>query len=99
MLAFAKSNTYAVIVVNVRKQEEAEGVTKDIRDTGNCYSIAIAADVSKEADCIRLIDQVVNHYGRIDVLVNNAGIQQEVPFEDTSIEELCKGYVENSKEQ
>jgi glucose 1-dehydrogenase len=33
-----------------------------------------------------LIDETVKHYGRIDVLVNNAGIQQEVPFEDTSIE-------------
>jgi NAD(P)-dependent dehydrogenase (short-subunit alcohol dehydrogenase family) len=33
-----------------------------------------------------LIDETVKHYGRIDVPVNNAGIQQEVPFEDTSIE-------------
>jgi glucose 1-dehydrogenase len=86
VLAFAKSNTYAVIVVNARKQDEAERVAKEVRDIGNCDSIAIAADVSQEGDCIRLIDQVVNHYGRIDVLVNNAGIQQEVPFEDTSIE-------------
>lgn len=85
-LFFAKSNMYAAIVVNARKQDEAEIVSKEVRDIGNCNSIAIAADVSQEADCISLIDQVVNHYGRIDVLVNNAGIQQEVPFEDTSIE-------------
>lgn len=86
VLAFAKSNTYAAIVVNARKQDEAERAAKEVRNIGNCDSIAIAADVSQEADCIRLIDQVVNHYGRIDVLVNNAGVQQEVPFEDTSIE-------------
>jgi glucose 1-dehydrogenase len=86
VLAFAKSNTYAAIVVNARRQDEAERVAKEIRDIGNCDSIAIAADVSQEADCIRLIDQVVNHYGRIDVLVNNAGIQEEVPLEDTSIQ-------------
>jgi glucose 1-dehydrogenase len=86
VLAFAKSNAYAVIVVNARKQDEAERVANEVRNIGNCDSIAIAADVSQEADCIKLIDQVVNHYGRIDVLVNNAGIQQEVPFEDTSIE-------------
>ena len=87
VLAFAKSDTYAGIVVNARKRDEAERVvTKEIQDIGNCDSIAVIADVSQEADCIRLIDETVKHYGRIDVLVNNAGIQQEVPFEDTSIE-------------
>ena len=85
-LGFAKSDTYAGIVVNARKREEAERVAKEIQDIGNSDSIAVIADVSQEADCIRLIDETVKHYGRIDVLVNNAGIQQEVPFEDTSVE-------------
>jgi glucose 1-dehydrogenase len=87
VLAFARSHIYTGIVVNARKRDEAERVAAEIQDIGrNCDSIAIIADVSQEADCIRLIDEVVKHYGRIDVLVNNAGIQQEVPFEDTSIE-------------
>jgi glucose 1-dehydrogenase len=85
-LAFAKSNTYSGIVVNARKREEAERVAKEVQYIGNSNSIAVIADVSQEADCIRLIDEIVKHYGRIDVLVNNAGIQQEVPFEDTSTE-------------
>ena len=85
-LAFAKSNTYSGIVVNARKREEAERVAKEVQDIGNSNSIAVIADVSQEADCIRLIDEIVKYYGRIDVLVNNAGIQQEVPFEDTSTE-------------
>lgn len=38
-----------------------------------CDPIAVKADISKEADCIKLIEETVNHYGRIDVLVNNAG--------------------------
>ena len=86
VLAFAQSDTYAGIVVNARKRDEAERVAKEVHDIGNCDSIAVIADVAEEADCIRLIDETVKHYGRIDVLVNNAGIQQEVPFEDTSIE-------------
>ena len=85
-LGFAKSDTYAGIVVNARKRDEAERVAKEIQDIGNSDSIAVIADVSQEADCIRLIDETVKHYSRIDVLVNNAGIQQEVPFEDTSVE-------------
>ena len=83
-LAFAKSNTYAGIVINARKRHEAERVAREVQDLANCDSIAIIADISQEADCIRLIDETVKHYGRIDVLVNNAGIQQDVPFEDTS---------------
>ncbi|MDQ4014785.1 MAG: glucose 1-dehydrogenase [Thermoproteota archaeon] len=86
VLAFAQSDTYAGIVVNARKRDEAKRVAKEVHDIGNCDSIAVIADVAEEADCIRLIDETVKHYGRIDVLVNNAGIQQEVPFEDTSIE-------------
>ena len=85
-LSFAKSDTYSGIVVSARKREETERVAKEIENMGNNDSIAVIADVSQEADCIRLIDETVKHYGRIDVLVNNAGIQQEIPFEDTSVE-------------
>ena len=56
----------------------------------DCDSIAVEADVSKESDCIKLIEDTIKHYGRIDVLVNNAGIQKDVPFEETSIEEWYK---------
>jgi glucose 1-dehydrogenase len=85
-LSFAKSDTYSGIVVSARKREETERVAKEIENMGKSDSIAVIADVSQEADCIRLIDETVKHYGRIDVLVNNAGIQQEIPFEDTSVE-------------
>jgi glucose 1-dehydrogenase len=84
VLAFAKSDAYSGIVVNARKKDKAERVAKEVQDTGNCDSIAVVADVSQEADCIRLIDETVKHFGRIDVLVSNACIQQEVPFEETS---------------
>jgi glucose 1-dehydrogenase len=84
-LAFANSGTYSGMVVNARKKDEAESAAKEIRNLGkNCDSIAVVADVSQESDCVRLIDETVKHYNRIDVLVNNAGIQQEMPFEKTS---------------
>ena len=81
-LAFAKSGEYRGIVINSRKQAEARQVADEIKSLGS-DSIAIEADVSKEIDCIRLIEETTKRYGRIDVLVNNAGIQQEMPFEET----------------
>jgi glucose 1-dehydrogenase len=88
-VAFARSGEYSGIVVNSRKIEEAQKVADEIKTLG-CDSIASQADVSKENDCVRLIEDTITHYGRIDVLVNNAGIQKDVPFEQTSIEEWYK---------
>jgi glucose 1-dehydrogenase len=88
-VAFAMSGEYSGIVVNSRKIEGAQRVADELKQLG-CHSIAIQADVSKESDCIRLIEDTINNYARIDVLINNAGIQKDVPFEQTSIEEWYK---------
>ena len=44
------------------------------------------ADMSKEADCMRLIEETVKKYSRIDVLVNNAGVEKDVPVEETTLD-------------
>ena len=88
-IALANSGDYSGIVTNSRNGEEAEKIAGEITTLG-CDSIAIEADVSKESDCIKLIEDTIKHYGRIDVLVNNAGIQKDVPFEETSVEEWYK---------
>ncbi|TLX67695.1 MAG: glucose 1-dehydrogenase [Thaumarchaeota archaeon] len=88
-IALAKSKDYSGIVTNARYQTEAEAVSDEIRSMG-CNSIAIQADVSNEKDCISLIRQSVDHFNRIDVLVNNAGIQEDIPFTETSLLEWSK---------
>ena len=84
-IAFAKSGEYFAVVINSNKLQEAQVVSDEIRTLG-CDSIPIEADLSKEADCVRLIEETIKNYYRIDVLVNNAGIQQDVPLEETTIE-------------
>lgn len=84
-IAFAKSGEYFAVVTNARKLQEALAVSDEIRTLG-CNSIPIEADLSKEADCVRLIEETIKNYYRIDVLVNNAGIQQDVPLEETTID-------------
>src|ERR687885_2876352 len=88
-IAFAKSNRYSAIVTNSRKVEEAQQVSNEIKKL-HCKSIAIEADVSKESDCIRLIEETIKHFDRIDVLVNNAGIQQDLPLTEINLEEWYK---------
>lgn len=85
-LAFANSNEYYGIVVNSRKPNEAQYISEQIKSSNsNCDSISITADISKEEDCIRLIEETIQHYKRIDVLVNNAGIQKDLPLTETTL--------------
>src|ERR671938_9377 len=88
-IAFAKSKEYSAIVTNSRKIEEARQVSNEIKKL-HCKSIAIQADVSKESDCIRLIEETIKRFGRLDVLVNNAGIQQDLPLTQINLEEWYK---------
>jgi NAD(P)-dependent dehydrogenase (short-subunit alcohol dehydrogenase family) len=92
VLAFARSKEYSGIVVNARRIEEAQSVSNGIKKSFSdwCNPIAVKADVSKEADCIKLIEETVDHYGRIDVLVNNAGVQEDIPFTETTVDEWYK---------
>jgi len=89
VIAFAKSNKYSGIVTNARKIEEAQTVSDEINRMG-CESVAVGADISKESDCVMLIEETIKHFGRVDVLVNNAGIQQDVPFTETTLDEWYK---------
>jgi short-subunit dehydrogenase len=50
--------------------------------------LAIPADVANEADCKKIIQQAVNAFGTIDVLINNAGISMRALFSDTDLETI-----------
>jgi NAD(P)-dependent dehydrogenase (short-subunit alcohol dehydrogenase family) len=70
-LAFAKEG--AQVVVNARSEESIRPVAEEVGNTGT-EVLAVAADVSKGADVERMVHETVERFGRIDVLVNNAGI-------------------------
>ena len=92
-IAFAKSCDYSGIVINSRKINDAQLTADEIQNYGasnNINTIAIQADISVESDCINLIEKTIEHFGRIDVLVNNAGIQKEIPIEETTLDDWYK---------
>lgn len=71
-IAFGK-NGYAVAVNYNSNIEKAESVVSSIKDSGS-EAIAIKADVSKIDEVSVMVNTVVEKYGRLDVLVNNAGM-------------------------
>jgi short-subunit dehydrogenase len=50
--------------------------------------VAIPADVSKEADCKNLMQQAVNVFGTVHILINNAGISMRALFSETDLETI-----------
>ena len=69
--AFAQSG--AAVVVNYRRSEkEAEETVAGIRDAG-ARAVQVQADVTDWNDVRKLMDAAISEYGRIDILINNAG--------------------------
>jgi 3-oxoacyl-[acyl-carrier protein] reductase len=73
-IALALAAESARVAVNYSSDREgAERVAQSIEDNGG-KAIAVGADVSKAADVARLFKEVDSSFGRLDVLVNNAGV-------------------------
>ena len=80
----------ARVVVNYRSSgEEAERVAADIREGGG-EAIAVRADVSREDDVTALFDACDEAYGRVDIVVANAGLQQDAALADMTLEQWEK---------
>ena len=67
---------YAVAVNYARNNQAAEEVVKAISESGGT-AIAVSADIGKANDRSRLIGETIEQWGRLDVLVNNAGITSQ----------------------
>jgi 3-oxoacyl-[acyl-carrier protein] reductase len=67
----------ASVVVNARNAENVNRVVKEITSTGWVKAVGCSGDVSKKEDAERLIDTAVKKFGRLDVLVNNAGFTKD----------------------
>ena len=72
-LALAYAGEGAKVVVNSRNEDSIKPVAEEVEEKG-VEVLAVAADVSDGSEVQKLIDETVDKFGRIDVLVNNAGV-------------------------
>lgn len=88
--AIAFSREGANVVVNyVKNKIAAEEVVAEIKKSG-VEAIAIQADVAKEDDVKKMIEETVKQFGGIDILVNNAGVVFDVPILEKTVEQWEK---------
>jgi NAD(P)-dependent dehydrogenase (short-subunit alcohol dehydrogenase family) len=79
-VAFAEAlaDAGADIAICARRVEKLEETRKKVEATGR-RCIAVQADVAKPEDCQRVVDETVEQLGKVDVLINNAGIGTAAP--------------------
>ena len=77
----------AALVLAARNQQKLDAVAQQCRDSG-AQALAVMTDVAQEAQCRALIDKAMQAYGRIDVLVNNAGVSAQALFSDVRAQDL-----------
>ena len=76
----------ATVGVNYRvRGEEAEAVARAIRDAGG-RAVVFQADVSSEREVAAMFDRFNGECGRLDIVVANAGMQDDAPAEDMTLE-------------
>ena len=83
-LAFAREGA-RVAIVGVEDRQALESVENEIIALG-ADALSVLANVARRGDVDRLVQSVIDKWGRIDVLVNNAGVLRLTPLEDISEE-------------
>jgi L-fucose dehydrogenase len=76
-----------IAVIVDRNAAQNEAILQELLQPGR-QAIAIQAELTNEADCMAVIDKTITAYGRIDGLVNNAGVNDGISLENGTVEDF-----------
>ena len=83
---FAKKG-YNLIINYIKSKEKAEKLKNELEEKYNIEVLTVQADLADEKEIKNMVDIALNKFGKIDVLVNNAGIIIDKEFEEKTIED------------
>jgi NAD(P)-dependent dehydrogenase (short-subunit alcohol dehydrogenase family) len=86
----------AKVVVSDISQEECEGVVKEIEKNGG-EAIAVKCDVTNKEEVDKMVQATVDKWGKLDILINNAGIVEFKPFVEMTEKDWDKMMAVNLK--
>lgn len=87
--ALALAEAGASVVLTARREDRLEALAKRIRDAGGA-ALVHAADVASLDDVRALTDAALSEFGRVDVLVNNAGLMPLSPLAEVRVEDWTR---------
>ena len=88
-IEFAK-NGYNVVINYVSDEKSALSLKEELEEKYDSDVMLCKCDVSNEIDIKKMVSDVINYYGRIDVLINNAAIALDCVFEDKKVSDFKK---------
>ncbi|WP_300435222.1 SDR family oxidoreductase [Christiangramia sp.] len=79
----------AKVVIAARRKEKLEAIAEDIKKNGG-EALVVKTDVTNRKEVKNLIDTTKKEFGKIDVLINNAGLMAIAPMAEDKVEEWDK---------
>jgi NADP-dependent 3-hydroxy acid dehydrogenase YdfG len=76
----------ATVVLGARRVERIKSLADELSGRGG-KALAVATDVTSREQVKKLVDAAVQTYGRVDVMINNAGLMQQSPLERLKVDE------------
>lgn len=89
-IALALGHAGADVCINyVAGEDKAQAIVDELRGHGH-IAMSFKADVSNEDDVARMFEAVREEFGTVDILINNAGLQQDAPIDEMTLAQWNK---------
>lgn len=89
------SKGYDVLINYNKSEEQANNLCKEILKNFNVKALTFKADISKEEDIKALFDFAIANFGKVDVLINNAGVCNDMEFSDRTFGQFANTFKTN----